>query len=268
MKKIFTLLGIASLAFLYTGNVAHTYSSGAPAGKTGSLGDNGVSCNSSYCHGAGTVTSQALNISVNVIGSTTADVEIMIEAVGSSKIGFQACVEDAFGNKIGEISLDDAVRTKIVGGDYITHTTYGTSAVGQSINRVFYWTAPEDYDGEVIVYAASIFANGNGNPSGDVHLTANYSFNYGVGVEEVDAFEFTVFPNPTSEQINMSWATPLGENTRISLYDMKGAEAVLFEGTLNDLTYTMVLPSHLAKGIYTIKVDSERGSSSRKIVLQ
>jgi hypothetical protein len=278
MKHIFTLLGIASLAFLFTGNVAHTNSSGAPAGKTGSPGDGGSSCNNAYCHGYGSQNSgEYVEIFVVLPLSSVDTYRIRVEAGNSGnfqyeKAGFQACVEDGSGNKLGQIFTVSNTLTQIVEQDYITHTELGTAPSSQSDNSThmweFDWLPPADFIGEATVYAASMLTNNNGMNTGDVHVTANHVFNVGLGLDQGDTFEFTVFPNPTSEQINMSWDTPLGENTRISLYDMKGAESVLFEGTLNDLTYTMVLPSHLAKGLYTIIVDSERDSSSRKIVLQ
>lgn len=279
MKQLLAILGIATAAFLTTGNLAHTNVTGAPAGKTGSPGDQGSSCNSPYCHGYGSQNSgEYVEIFVALPLSSTDAYRITVEAgnTGSfqyEKAGFQACVEDASGNKIGQISLVNSELTQIVEQDYITHTELGTAPSLQSVNFnhmwEFDWTPPADFDGEeATVYAASMLTNNNDMNTGDVHVTANYTFNVGFALDETNEVDFSVYPNPVADEFHISFGEVLDENIAITLCDLKGAEILLFEGTLNQKEYSMILPSDLAKGVYTLSVDSKNKHSSQKMIIK
>ena len=80
--------------------------------------------------------------------------------------------------------------------------------------------------------------------------------------------DFSVYPNPVSEQINLVFETPIEEDTSISLMDMKGAEILLHQGFLSQKEYNLVLPAGLVSGVYTIRIDGESGQSSKRIILQ
>lgn len=276
MKRGFTILGIALAAFFFTGNEAHTYATGAPEGNTGSPGDGGTTCNSSYCHSGPQATDQVVEIVVSThlsVGHYGISVVAKSDVAGEyEKVGFQACVEDEDGNKIGELIISDDSRTQIVGQDYITHKYSGT-APSQEVNGDhhiwnFIWKAPEGYDGIVTVYVASMFTNNNGGYTGDVHIAESQSFNVSVGVEEFNSFDFSVFPNPVTEQIYMTSEKAFGKNTRISLVDLKGAEVLLFEGDLYQNEYSIMLPADISNGVYTLRMNSESGQVSERIIVQ
>jgi hypothetical protein len=278
MKQLVTILAIALAAFLVTDNSAHTYQDGAPAGNTGSPGDEGSSCNSPYCHGYAPQNSgEYVEIYVAIPLSTIDVYRITVEAGNTGgfqyeEAGFQACVEDASGAKIGELSTVSNTLTQIVEEDYITHTQLGT-APSDTVNGThmweFDWTPPANFDGEeATIYAASILTNNNGMNTGDVHVTASYTFNVGFALAEEDAINFSVYPNPVSEQINLVFETPIEEDTSISLMDMKGAEIVLYQGFLSQKEYNLVLPAGLVSGVYAIRIDGDSGQSSKRIILQ
>ena len=274
MKQAILFLGILTAVFFTVGNKAHTNQTGAQAGSTGSPGDQGAGC-TGYCHSGPEVTGETLEINVqpNLIQEFT----ITIESIGSTpgeytKAGFQACVEDGVGNKLGEVSLIELSATKIVDIDYITHTIYGTApsdmVFGSHHQWYFNWTPPVGYYGEATVYATSMLTNNNGENNGDVFVSNSHTIMVGVGLEELNDFEFTAFPNPTAEQITLQWKESPGENANIYLSDAKGAISTLIKGDLNQNEYTFSIPSHLAKGIYTLNVASKKGQSSKRIVLQ
>ena len=50
MKYFATIFTLLVIVFMSTNDSAYTFSTGAPSGKTGSPGDEGISCNSTYCH--------------------------------------------------------------------------------------------------------------------------------------------------------------------------------------------------------------------------
>jgi hypothetical protein len=273
MKQAILILGIFTAVFFTVGDKAHTNASGAPAGSTGSPGDGGAGC-TGYCHSGPSVSDEQILISDAEWGGVFA---ITVESKSStafqySKAGFQACVEDGEGNKIGEVSLIDFNKTKIVDIDYVTHTTAGTAPSEMVFNShhqwVFNWTPPAEYSGEATVYATSMLTNANGNNQGDVFVSNSHTFMVGVGIDEVNDFEFTAFPNPTTEQITLQWKESPGENANIYLCDAKGAISTLIKGDLNQNEYTFSIPSHLARGLYSLNVSSKKGQSSKRIVLQ
>ena len=274
MKQALIILGITTALFLGFGDNAHTSTSGAPAGHSGSLGDQGAGCNTSYCHSGPSAALETLGISV--LPNLVSEFAITIETLGTtfgqySKAGFQACVEDGEGNKIGEVSLIDPTTTKIVGIDYVTQTSAGTAPseiVFQSHHLwSFNWIPPVGYSGEATVYATSMLTNNNVENNGDVFISNSYPFMVGVGLEELNDFEFSAFPNPTTEQITLQWKESPGEKTNVYLCDVKGAITTLVNGNLNQNEYTFSVPPYLAKGIYTLNVDSKKGQSFKRIVL-
>ena len=134
MKYLGTIFALLAIVYFSSEDLAYTSSTGAPAANTASLGDGGASCNTAYCH-SGPSAQSGENIAISVLqplGQGPARISIEVSNSGGiqyEKVGFQACVEDDFGNKIGEISLVDPIRTKFPNGnsDYITHTFAGTA---------------------------------------------------------------------------------------------------------------------------------------------
>ena len=275
MKQLFTILGISLAVFFSTGKDAHTNTGGAPAGKTGSPGDNNTTCNTGYCHSGPSVTDQSLTITM--VENSPREYTISVEAKSNtpnqySKAGFQACVEDASGTKIGALATLSDELTKIIGeGSHITHKSAGTAASpevsGTHHSWSFNWSAPADFNGEATVYAAAMLTNSNGMNSGDTQVTSSYPFNVGLGLETINAFDFSVFPNPASAQLNLNLKSIPGENTSISLCDAKGAFTTLISGNLTQKSYAFSLPQYLAKGMYTLTISSPKGQTSKKVLL-
>lgn len=146
-------------------------SSGSPGGRTGSPGDNGNTCTG--CH-TGTANTVSGWITTNVPPSGfVAGQTYTITATGTHsgvvKFGFELTVEDNTGAKVGTLVITDPSRTKLVNANKaVTHTSGGTTPVGNSSTWSMNWVAPASVSGEVGIYAAFNAANGNGNNSGDV----------------------------------------------------------------------------------------------------
>ena len=239
MKYLGTIFALLGIVYFSSKDVAHTSSTGAPAVNTASPGDGGATCNTAYCH-SGPSAQSGENIAISVLQPLDQGpyrISIEVSNTGGmqyEKVGFQACVEDDFGNKIGEISLVDPTRTKFPNGDsdYITHTFTGT-APSDDFSHLweFDWTPPANFEGQAAnVYAASILSNNNNQNNGDVHVTNHYVFNV--------------------------------------LYDFKGSETVLFDGKWNRNVGSIALPSHISSGLYTLEVRSIYGRSTEVLAIQ
>ena len=277
MKYLATIFTLLVIVFMSTKESAYTFSTGAPAGKTGSPGDEAISCNSTYCH-SGPAAESGENIGISVLQPLDQGpyrISIEVSNTGGmqyEKVGFQACVEDASGTKIGEISLVDLIRTKFPNGnsDYITHTFTGT-APSDDFSHLweFDWTPPANFEGqEANVYVASILSNHNNQNTGDVHVTNHLTFNVGVSIEEPGLFDFSVYPNPAKDEIHVSFSKKQQEDLVILIYDFKGLETVLFDGKWNQNIESIVLPSHMPSGLYTLEVRSTYGRSTEVLAIQ
>jgi len=277
MKYIGTILVLLAIVYFSSKDLAFTYSTGAPAANTASPGDGGATCNSTYCH-SGPSAQSGENIDISVLQPLDQDyyrISIEVSNTGGmqyEKVGFQACVEDNFGNKIGEISFVDPTRTKFPNGnsDYITHTFTGT-APSDDFSHLweFDWTPPANFEGQVAnVYAASILSNNNNQNNGDVHVTNHYAFNVGVSINELNLFDFSVYPNPAQDEIHISFSQKHQENVVVLLYDFKGTKTVLFDGKWDQNIESILLPSCIPFGLYTLEVNTIYGRSTKVFAIQ
>ena len=277
MKYLGTIFALLAIVYFSSKDVAHTSSTGAPVANTASPGDDGATCNTAYCH-SGPAAGSGENISISVLKPLDQEpyrISIEVSNTGGmqyEKVGFQACVEDDFGNKIGEIFLVDPTRTKFPNGnsDYITHTFAGTAPSDDFLHFwEFDWTPPANFEGQAAnVYVASILSNNNNQNTGDVHVANHHTFNVGVSIEEPGLFDFSVYPNPANDEIHISFSQKQQDDLVVLLYDFKGSESVLFDGKWNQNVESIVLPSHISSGLYTLEVRSIYGRSTEVLAIQ
>ena len=146
------------------------------------------------------------------------------------------------------------------------------------------------YDGESIKLIASLSGAYTRDdipvvvvPSGKamISFTSNYSINAKgfelsykastatVAVEENQAVEaLTVFPNPVSSELNLSFFTRNNDNINIEIYNITGQN--LFHERLPDFVggyHQTINTESLSKGIYFLKVTSSNGISVKKIIV-
>lgn len=178
MKKALLLISVIVLvfvAFTYNFQDAHTSTSGAPAGRTGSPGDN---ANCSGCHsGAGNPIQNSPNVSLTstipatgYVPGQTYTVTASATVAGINKYGFQVSPQLASGTQVGTLVVTNNTETQLVGSNkYITHRTAGTAGTGTKTWQ-FNWTAPVAGTGAFSFYGAFVSANGSGSSGDGVHL--------------------------------------------------------------------------------------------------
>lgn len=177
MKTIYRILTIITLPVIF---LLYSYSTGSPGGKTGSLGDGGNTCTD--CH-SGTSQTKSGWITSNIPPEGfTAGETYLITATGTHsgvvKFGFELTAEDAFGSKVGALSLAEPTRTKFTNANKaVTHTAAGNTPNGSSNTWTLNWTAPDPAPSLIKLNGAFNAANGNGNNSGDQIYTSLTSYN-------------------------------------------------------------------------------------------
>src|SRR3989339_1504009 len=152
------------------------YSSGPPDGRTGSPADSLQTCNDTGCHNNYALNSGSAAFSVSAPGSYTPgeilSVSIAFGNSSTAKHGFELSALDANNNHVGTFSsVDGDGNTQTSNGDYIKHTSAGSSQSGNASWSV-YWTAPtSEVQNPVTFYAAGNEANGDAMPQGDYIYT-------------------------------------------------------------------------------------------------
>lgn len=235
----FTLLLIPVSAFILMSN-----SSGRDDGRSGSPGDSNVTC--AACHSGGNF-SASLDITTDIPATgydtnTSYNITVTNTSSGASAYGFQLVAERTSDDlKVGSFTAGTNSR---VSGDRITHSNANSNTWS------FTWTSPSTDLGSVRFYAASVAANGNGNTSGDQTVIGSTANVNALGISELQRLDFTMYPNPSSDKINIQLAT--GNNYA----------AVEFYNFIGQLVYSKKMTtanreidiSHLNSGIYLLKV--------------
>jgi uncharacterized protein with WD repeat len=94
----------------------------------------------------------------------------------------------------------------------------------------------------------------------------NKTANCNVGINDVDAtIHASVYPNPTSDFINIDLDEKLNKDAVISLADMTGK--TVFEVSTDAIAST-INTSSFAKGMYTLTISSEGRMVKKKIIIQ
>ena len=255
------LYSIAKLAFLIVLAFSFSaYHSGSPGGRTGSTTDINT-CGVSGCHGTQTPVAADLissNIPLNGYdGDSTYIITISPSQDGINKYGFELVAEDADGNIVGAFEGNTEV-TAFSSNRRATHkstSNSGTNGKTWTVN----WKAPSAGTGPITFYCASLFANGNGNNSGDsVRIDElEVQENGLVGLSEISKLDLLIYPNPTTDFVNIEGGKELFHTMK--LINAQG-EIVLAE----DFKEVLSLKS-FAPGLYILKLESEEFSKSYKI---
>jgi Secretion system C-terminal sorting domain len=86
-----------------------------------------------------------------------------------------------------------------------------------------------------------------------------------VGITETSASAFTAYPNPTRGQVNLTMNTP--RNSEVIITDVLGNELRRYALKSSDMNPSLDL-SDYKDGVYFIKVKTDNGESSKRIILK
>jgi hypothetical protein len=243
-------------------------SSAPPSGKTGSPGDNGVTC--TLCHG-GTAQAQSNWIittipSAGYVAGTTYTITIAGQHNGVVKFGFEVTAEDNAGNKVGTLINTDATRTALVGTDFIGHTTVGLTPSTANANLwMFDWIAPASGTGDVTFYAALNASDGNGQTAGDVIYTSTATFSEDastVSLSENDLNNINLYPNPVKDVLYVSGITSA---STLSIYDIMGQ--LVAKSTELMITDNKINIQHLQAGTYFVAIETNNNRLTQKLIV-
>jgi hypothetical protein len=159
---------------------------------------------------------------------------------------------------------------------HIEFNSFNTEAVN---DKLTIYNASSQLIGE---YSGSLLPDPLEIPGDGVFITwgtnafiteSGWSLTYtidGVGIEESSVYEnLSVFPNPTTGELNISFDVEKAGKLQIRLTNLNGQVVVDEElGAFNGNYTNSFNLSDQAKGVYLLSIISEKGKTDRKIVLQ
>ena len=223
LRYALALLAIASLPAL-------TSSNGPAGGKSGSPTSGGQTC--ALCHNGPVITTQNISITSDIPATgfepNTNYLITVTNATGGAshlKSGFQASVENAGHQGV----LTAGSGSKVVNSSYVTHTSSSNAVSNGQASWTFTWNSGSAPD-STIIYAAGLFANGNGNYSGDAVATQSLILSrssLGFGEEQL---EVRAYPNPAEGSITLEMPEGLCVVRAFSLTGAEVFQAPGFDG--------------------------------------
>lgn len=280
MKKVLIAVTAVVAGFVvFSASIkqGHTNQAAAPAGNTGSPGDNNQTCARSGCHnGSATPTANLITSNIPETGyvpGATYTITATIAQDGKVKFGFQVSPQNDAGTKLGTLIVTNSTATTLIGaGKYITHKTAGTGGQG-SRTWTFDWTAPASGSGPVTFYGSFNVTNNNGSDSGDQIFTSSLTVQEGtLGVDDMqaDKAELIVFPNPSNGKFSVAVS---GVKAPISAKVFTADGRLVYSHLYNNVgTGKQIVDVNadgkLSTGIYFVAVESDGLVKTVKLVIQ
>lgn len=254
-------------------------------GYTGSPGEN--SCNASGCHTGFTINDPSGSITIfaptltnwQYIPGTVYPIQVTVTRSANSKFGFGFEALQASGANGGTLSITNATQTQlktaVVSGNArtnVVHRNNGGLSAG-SHTFTFNWTAPLSNIGNVTFYAAGNAANGLNNTAGDyIFKTSQVVTPTAVGLNEPSNLvtDFTLFPNPVSENFQVKFTMQKNASAAILLTNLLGETVQIFHNQnfhQGNHSFKLNLNEGVENGIYLLQISSENRIDSKKVVV-
>lgn len=254
------------------------------AAHSGAPGE--VHCGTSGCH-SGLLNSVNGNVLFETSGQDSTYIpgmvytmNIGIEQVNVDKFGFQIiALKDADNSFVGSYTLTDPTNTRLINGSggkkYVGSTPCGSDAdpVG-SLGWSFDWEAPAADEGSITFYLAALATNHNHATSGDDTYTRTLTLQpQGVAGVEDGASPFTdvnVYPNPTADDLNISYVLEQASDVQITLTDLRGKRVMAYNlgvRAAGSHRETISIGNELNSGVYSLGLMSGSGSLTTNLSL-
>jgi len=273
VKKLIISVSAFVLVIIIAG--FNLLSSSGHAGATGAPSEG--TCAS--CHGGGS--SLASSVFINAVpdftGSTyvpgeTYTISVVVNAMGFNNFGF-GCVMLNSSNANAGTMQNPGAGVKLVNGAFGRKNAVHTAPKNGSETTTFSfeWVAPST--GDVNVYVGANAVNNNGSTSGDLPFSSTLTLTSplvsSVKEHAVALTSLNIFPNPTSEDIQIRYFLAESRELTISLFDLQGKQmAELWSGKQESgmNTHSLKVPSYIESGVYFVKLYATDEMLSSRII--
>lgn len=256
---------------------------GAPAGRTGSPFDGGLTCNVSGCHTGFPVGTRPGWITSNIPGTgyvggqTYTITATAVSSTSCVRFGFEISPQTSTGATAGTVVVTNTTNTKLASSPntrWITHTLTGSSAASTPGTKTwsFNWTAPASGTGTVTFYGAFNRANNSGTSLGDSIFTSQLivpESSTAVFENAGEDFSFSVYPVPAKENLFVYVKSRSNSMAQIELTDISGKIIQkISDVSAPELEHTYSINTNtLDSGIYFIRLISGSSISVKKIII-
>ena len=249
LLRVFFLIPLTYVIFVF-------YTSGPPAGYTGSPGD-GRNCTA--CHALTNNFSPQVTLTHNIPpeGYTPGATYQLTLSVSSSanKHGFQLTAEDVNRQRQGTFQSTGNYTQTVGNNQYIENTSNGTSRTSWTFN----WTAPTTNNGEITFYASVNATNGDNNTTGDTPVTFQQAVPQ-VGIAKQTIRGIYVYPNPVKNILFISNNASF-EITQLEIFNMQGKKVFLSDGKTEKISL-----QHLTAGLYLLKIHTPNQTGTYQLI--
>ena len=284
IKKIILssfILTIGLMVYDSITNFTLSSSGGAKVGYCGDPAGGNKTCVS--CHSGSSVVTKTGWITSNIGASgytpnNTYTITATATYTGRSTFGFEVSPQQSNGTYRGTLIVTNSTQTQLKtstnGVGYITHTLNGTSGAN-SKTWSFNWKAPAAGSGPVTFYGAFNAADNSGNNNGDLIFKSTLveQENTTTGIDNIIFLDnaILIYPNPTSNVLNVKYQVNQTTDVKIKLFDIHGKEiSNLFSEnkTQGNYTNSFNLESINTSGVYLVSVNAGEKSFLQKIIIE
>lgn len=282
MKRTLTYLVLPVLALAVSSAMLMKDSSGK-AGFTGSPGES--TCGAGGCHGGGSSAASGVTVSATpsfsnneYIPGTTYNVTLTVGATGFTRFGFGCEILNSANANSGTMQTAGTGVKFVNAGNGRRNATHTTPKSGSNNQGVFtfQWVAPAAGDGDAVFYYCGNAVNFTGSTSGDLPIPGTYTVTEGVptvttGVNTNVATisKVSVFPNPASDNLTISYSLQQAQSVGIELYDLNGKQVKAFtaENTTPGSYEKTIGVKDLERGVYFVRLTSNGKKATQKMVV-
>lgn len=269
MRKTLTLFTACIIAVFVMLQInqqkALSYDGGAPSGYANDPASGSKNC--TQCHGgsASTVTGW---ITSNIPGAgytpgTAYQITVTMTGTGGNK-GFSVSPQSSSGSFLG--TLTAGTGTGLNGTNHYVRST-GSGVTTNPMSWTFGWTSPATGLGPVTFYGA--FAIGTGTTK-ITSYTVTEALT-GMTEAEENNMAMTVYPNPSTEGVTVSYTLTSSEQVSINLFNLDGQKVACLmncEQQKGSYSRTFNLKDMVSKGMYLIELKTNGTSLLEKIIVQ
>jgi hypothetical protein len=196
------------------------------------------------------------------IPGLTYTINIIVGAISFSNFGFGCEILNSTNQNTGTMQNAAAGVQFMTGFGGKKNATHITPKFGnETATFTFEWVAPAN--GISKIYAAGLCADLSGNPHGDVTVTnsltlnpANVNYNHDNNSNKT--LNFSVYPNPASEVINVNYASKVNGIISVDLYSINGkliSNLITTESFAGESNLKTRIPQNVSSGFYFIRLN-------------
>lgn len=272
MKKTITLALLAGIVALGAMSFDLYKADGSETNRTGGHGESGCTCHSVGTANLTVSVTATPDISGGYIAGTTYTIHYTVAETGKLVFGMDFQALNSSNANAGTLTAGTCTqKTTTAGLDNITHIQDG-GLTNDSHTFNFTWVAPAAGAGNITFWYSAVAGNHNSSSSGDERYASSTILSDVTAIAEnsISNVLVSVFPNPATDNVNVKFTLKETSFITVDLMDINGnkvANLISENGMQGDINKTFNVSSY-SKGVYFLKIQDEKSSSLKKLIIE